>query len=244
MNVPFQRRVIPEMMDWPDADPAQMAKVLEDLARWNRLGWGTGLMWESVRGVVNEDRSKRDWTLLDVATGGGDIPRSLVRWARSKKLNLRVTATDFHPLTLQFARERCREFSEIRVKEANLLAMPYPEKSFDIVTCSQALHHFHSDDIVTGLRQMWRVARRAVIVSDLIRSAIGYVFVWTTIRLGGGGQYARFDGPASIRNGFKPREMDWFARQAGLCERRILRHRGLRFSMTWIKGDAQRKQSE
>jgi len=230
-----QRQVIPELMDQPDARPEELLEDLHDLQKLNRFGWGSGLVWECVNGVVRRFPSQKTWTLLDVATGSADIPRHLVDWARRKRIHLRVTATDIHPVTLAFAREQSRECPEIQFESADLLALPYAENSFDIVTCSQALHHFGSNDIVTALRQMGRIARRAVIVSDLVRSAWGYAFVWFLVHVTRASRFAKHDGPVSMKNGFKLREMDALARDAGLDGGHIFRHRGLRFAMTWMK---------
>ena len=35
--------------------------------------------------------------------------------------------------------------------------LPFPDRSFDVVTCWELLHHL--DDPVAALREMWRVAR-------------------------------------------------------------------------------------
>jgi 2-polyprenyl-3-methyl-5-hydroxy-6-metoxy-1,4-benzoquinol methylase len=222
-------------MDQPDAAREELIEDLQDLQRLNRFGWGTGLVWECVRSVVRQSPPQRDWTLLDLATGSADIPRHLVRWARRQGLDLRVTATDFHPVTLDFARRHSLDYPEIQFEPANLLSLPYDENRFDLVTCSQALHHLGSEDVVTALRQMARVARRAVVVSDLVRSGWGIALVWLVVRVGRAGRFARHDGPVSMRNGFKPRELDALATAAGLGGERRFRHRGLRVAMTWWK---------
>jgi SAM-dependent methyltransferase len=222
-------------MDRPDASPEELTRDLHDLARINLLGWGRRLVWECVSDLVHRHPEQTQWTLLDLATGGGDIPRALVRWSRNDGLDLHVTATDLHPFTLNFAREQSREYPEITFEAANLLALPYADASFDLVTCSQALHHFGKEEIITALGHMRRIARRAVIVSDLLRSKPGYVIVWLALRLGGAGRYVRHDGPVSIKNGFRPYEMSWLAGQAGLAGPCTYRHRGVRFSMTWAK---------
>lgn len=234
-NPPFQRLVIPELMDAHDASPEELAADLRDLMKINRLGWGTGLMRECFREVVRRGLSQPGWSVLDVATGAADVPRSLVRWGRAKGVRVEVTATDFHPVTLEFARNECRDYPEIRLEPANLLDLPYADHSFDVVTCALALHHFGVEDILRALRGMARVARRAVIVSDLVRSLPGLWFVWTAVHVGGGSKYVLHDAPASMKNGFKLHEMRWLARQAGMEGPLRFRHRLLRFSMTWLK---------
>jgi len=231
----FPRTVIPELMDQPDAPPEELIRDLHDLTKLNRFGLGRRLVWECVRDVIRSNPSQKSWTLLDVATGSADIPRHLVDWARRNHIDLRITATDLHPVTLDFARKQSREYPEITIEPANLLSLPYAANSFDLVTCSQALHHFGSEDIVIALREMSRIARRVIIISDLYRSKLGCAFVWLAVHLGGGSRFARHDGPASMRNGFKRWELDALAQEAGMQQGRKFRQRLLRLAMTWKK---------
>src|SRR5690349_21277743 len=109
-NSSFRRTVIPELMDQLNAQPEELIEDQNDLVKLNRFGWGAGLVWECVRNVMRSDPAKRDWTLLDIATGSADIPRYVVDWARRKGISLRVTATDLHPVTLNFAREQSHAY--------------------------------------------------------------------------------------------------------------------------------------
>ncbi|GAB4281667.1 MAG: class I SAM-dependent methyltransferase [Coriobacteriia bacterium] len=74
---------------------------------------------------------------LDVATGGGHVAVALAR------AGARVTALDVTPEmlaeTAAFAKS---EGVPIATVEAEAAALPFPDGSFDIVTCRIAAHHF------------------------------------------------------------------------------------------------------
>ena len=74
---------------------------------------------------------------LDVATGGGHVALSLAR------AGARVTACDLTPEMLEVARRHlaAQGFSATFV-EASADALPFPDESFDVVTCRIAAHHF------------------------------------------------------------------------------------------------------
>jgi SAM-dependent methyltransferase len=84
-------------------------------------------------------------TALDVATGGGHVARRL------REAGLEVVTLDAAP-GMQ---------PDVVAPAENL---PFAEGSFDVVACRVAAHHF--EDAGTAVREMARVARDLVLVSD------------------------------------------------------------------------------
>ena len=80
-------------------DPSQLAGNLDDLARFNRHGflWPSLQHWPPRSGPIR---------LLDVGTGGADIPRILLRRAAKEGVRLEVIATDIRPEIVTEARRR------------------------------------------------------------------------------------------------------------------------------------------
>lgn len=103
-------------------------------------------------------------------------------------------------------------------------ALPWPEGSFDVVTCCLALHHFGPIDAEQVLAEMWRVARRAVIVVDLVRSVPAYAGTWLATRTLARSRLTRHDGPLSVLRAYTYVEMETLARNAGLGNVRSFRH--------------------
>ncbi len=87
---------------------------------------------------------------LDLCCGTGDIARLLT--ARKAQ----VTGVDFSPRMLELARNRTpRDRTEYL--EADVLALPFPDRSFDIVTCAFGLRNL--TDFDAALDEMIRVLR-------------------------------------------------------------------------------------
>jgi 2-polyprenyl-3-methyl-5-hydroxy-6-metoxy-1,4-benzoquinol methylase len=95
----LQRRNRPELMDQPQIDERELATDLRNLAWINRLLGGIAVVRAHLpkRGELVPVR----WSVLDVATGGGDIPR----WIASRGLPVDLTAADLHPQMLRLARK-------------------------------------------------------------------------------------------------------------------------------------------
>ena len=114
-------------------------------------------------------RRGRSYRVLDLATGSGDIPRMLVRWARRQRISLSIDAVDSQPSTLEIARRASAGFPEINFIRAD--ARTYCDAmSYDLVCCSLALHHFSEQDALKVLRRACELSHDKVLVADLERS--------------------------------------------------------------------------
>lgn len=92
--------------------------------------------------------------VLDVATGTGDFALELA--ARAPGIS--VTGSDFVPQMLAIAREKgAARGLEVRWEEGDALRLPYPDSSFDAVTCAFGFRNFA--DYSAGLAELWRVLR-------------------------------------------------------------------------------------
>ena len=211
---------IEELLDAPVADFGLLARNLRDIRRINLLlGW-TRLAVAQVSLVVARQQLQT-FSLLDVASGSADIPRALARRARRQQLQAEIVATDVSEQVLAAARKNCADFPEIRLEPQDALALSYPNQSFDLVLCSLSLHHFSPEEAPRLLRELARVARRAVIVSDLQRSLLAYLGAWLLTHTFMPNRLTRHDAPASVRRAYTPGEVRALADQADLASATI-----------------------
>ena len=136
---------------------------------------------------------------------------------------------------LSIARAAVEGNSAIKLERIDARELPYPDASFDIVTCSLALHHFSDEDAMVVLRQMQRVARVALIVNDLRRSVIGYIAARAYGLLLTHNRLTRNDAPLSVLRSFTPAELTTLAQQAGIVPAIIERQPGWRLSLLSIR---------
>lgn len=205
---------IREMMDEPQVEPKVLRRSLRDLRLINGLlGW----RWMVVRTVARTVRRRglRSFSLLDVASGSGDMPLAVARWARRRGLAARIVVTDVNPEIVAAANAHLSGTPDATAEQQDALALTYPDGSFDVALCTLALHHFAPDDAVRVLRELGRVGRR-VLVFDLVRSRLAYVGAVVLTRLPGMGAMTGHDGPASVRRAYTAPELHDLARRAGL----------------------------
>jgi len=226
---PARRRPGAEVLDDPSCDAALRERSLSDVARANRLIGGTRAVLAELRALLPTLRSLgREATLLDVGTGLGDIPSEARALARRAGVSLRVVGLDGAET---LARASARRLDGALCADA--LQLPIAANAVDVVTCSQVLHHFATDDARLLLAEMHRVARVRCIVSDLRRSWVAAGGLWMVSFPLGFHPVSRSDGMLSVLKGFTASELAALVADA-TGQPPVVRHRlGWRLTASW-----------
>ena len=222
MLTPSRRRGV-EILDLPDVDPEVVKRSLADVARANALFGGTSSALDELANALKE--VPREATLLDVGTGLGDIPCRAREEARRNGVELTTIGLD-SAAELASASRPSVDFAVC----ADALRLPFADNSVDIVMCSQVLHHFVGTESAELLREMDRVARVRVIVSDIRRSWIAAAGLWLASFPLRFHAVSRHDGVVSVMRGFTPEELEDTVHEA--ISRRPVAHRRRAFRVT------------
>lgn len=206
-----------ELLDGP-LDPRTLAANLRDLARINRGLGGAGLSWRAVGPLLNERPTGEHLKLLDVGTGAADIPHALRRKTADRDPTLEIVATDVRPEIVSIARETAGPAPIFEVRLAPADHIDEQDGSFDVVHASLVMHHLEPPEAIELLREMARVASRAVIINELDRGQGWLIAAKLLTRLTTRNAYTRHDGPLSVRRAYRPNELTQLAARAGLVE--------------------------
>jgi ubiquinone/menaquinone biosynthesis C-methylase UbiE len=212
-----------ELLDGPLDDPAALAGNLRDLRRINRWLGGVALSITAVEAVAP---GAADLTLLDVGTGGADIPLALLRWAAGRRRRLTVVALDSRLEVLAAARRANPAVDRtpaMTLEVGEGTSLPHEDGSFDVTHASLVLHHLEPDEAVALLREMGRVARLGIVVNDLERTWAAWLGAWLLGHLLTRNRYTRRDAPLSVRRSYRRGEMTRLLRSAGLTPVRTAR---------------------
>lgn len=200
-------------MDLDGIDTDAMREALTRIGSFTRVFGG-------VRAVRRLLRSYPDASLLDV--GAGDV--SLLNQLRSESNGRPWVGVDSHRDVARVAARSAKTHLGVCVIRADGKALPFRDRSFDVVISMLTLHHLDDHGAVQLLSEMARVARRAVYVWDLERSAVALGgalalahTVWRRDPL------VRHDAPLSVRRAFTVAELGDRARDAGLGRVRVRR---------------------
>ncbi len=227
------RDLQPELMDDPALPAEEHRRALAGLARLNSFSNSVGVLWPSVKRLARE--LGRPIKILDVATGGGDVPLGLCARAKRAGVEVEVHACDISPVALETAAARTRAAgATVHYFPADALGEPLPT-GFDIVTCSLFLHHLSDDDAVVLLARLAAATECLVLVNDLSRSRWNLGLVWTATRLLTRSPVVHIDGPSSVLAAFTSSEAAVLALRAGLTGAIVETRFPCRWLLTWRK---------
>ncbi len=210
----MRRWIEPELLDGQIEDSPELHENLRDMARANRLLLSNRGVLRRVEAWAARVPAHLPITIIDVATGAGELPRAIAAWARDAGRCAHIVASDREQSIAAMARRESRGWP-IDVARHDALHMPFADASVDIVTCAFALHHFSPPAAAGLLREMARVARIGVIVTDLRRS---YAAHWGArlLAIGVRNRLSRHDGPLSVLRAYTPREVEAIMTEARL----------------------------
>ncbi|HTF89728.1 MAG TPA: methyltransferase [Planctomycetota bacterium] len=226
-----QRRLEPEAMDDPAVDPLLHRDALEKLGQFNFLAGCAGTVGAELARLGSRGTALR---VLDLATGGGDLPRRLMRRAAREGLPWTVDGADVSSNAVLHAREASAGLpAQQRPSffELNVLLDPMPV-GYDVLTCSLFLHHLSESDAIALLAKMRAAAKRAIIVQDLVRSPAALRLAWLATRLCSRNPLILEDGPASVAAAFTIDEVRELAKHADLDKARVHRRWPYRWVLT------------
>jgi SAM-dependent methyltransferase len=192
-----------EMLD--EGVPEQEAlESLADLRRVNRWLGTHRRLRKVTRPFLSSSPRPR---LLDVGCGSADI---LDRIRRSFPGPFLAVGVDIRMLHLRAAPP------SVRRVVADVHALPFPSEAFDVVLASHFLHHFDGPEAAAVLRRLYGLARRALIVDDIRRARVPYVFARSLFPWILRSRVSVADGALSIRRAFTAAELAAAFAEAGI----------------------------
>ncbi len=207
---------VDELLDGPLDDVPALVGNLRDLARVNRWLGGVRL---SALGLAALTPAGMPLTMVDVGTGSADIPVALIDRAHKAGQRFSVTAVEHRQGILDaalLARPRLAHIPDLALRVADGRSLPFSDRSFDVAHCSLVLHHLEPPAAVELLREMARVARRGIVVNDLVRGRVAWLGAWLLSHLATTNRFTRKDAPLSVRRAYSVAELTALMAAAGL----------------------------
>ncbi len=216
----MKRSTQKEMMDLPGQPKELLADDLHNLRIINCYLGSYRNVLRGLARLVGEQKLRR-FTLLDIGTGSGDIPTVIARWARRQQIAAQISGLELEAVTVEEAVKETRSFPEITIVRGDATAPPFGAGSFDFVLASQLLHHFKDEQIIALLRTWAKLARRAIIIADLVRHPIAYHGIRLLTHGFTGNMMTRTDAPLSVQRACTISEWSELLRRADVGTLRI-----------------------
>jgi SAM-dependent methyltransferase len=222
-----------ELLDAPDADPALVRRALRDIARANHWLGGRRALRHGLEAVLPREDRPPQCTLLDVGTGAGDLPRAATRWGARRGIVIRAVGVDRHRAAAAMANA-----GRVPTAQGCGTMLPFRDAhpasyGVDVVLLSQFLHHLDDASAVRVLAEAQRVARRGVIVADLLPSRAAALAFRLFGRALGMHPVTIADGVRSLARSRPPEALLTLARAAGAPAARAWRSPVARVTIAW-----------
>jgi 2-polyprenyl-3-methyl-5-hydroxy-6-metoxy-1,4-benzoquinol methylase len=229
-----ERRRMPELMDQPDLDVAEHERALRGLARINRFSRSDAILWPAIERLAHA-RGGALIRVLDVATGGGDVPIALAKRALRAGLAVEIEGCDVSPDAVCYARQRAEQSGlNLRFFDLDVLGAPIPS-GYDVITSSLFLHHLDEDGACAFLRRAAEATSGLLLVNDLVRGPAGYLLAWLGCRFLSRSPVVWYDGPVSVAGAFSLAEARNLAVSAGLDGVSLTPRWPCRFLLSWSR---------
>lgn len=206
------------MMDDPELALSTYAAVLHDLAQVNTVTLARrptlGFLERALGGA-------KQFRLLDVGFGDGDMLRAIARWAAKRGVDAELVGIDLNPRSETVARAATTDPMPIDWRTGD-----YADQSgepWDFIVSSLVAHHMTHSQLIGFLRFMETHAKRGWFVNDLHRHGFAYTGFPLLAWLMRWHPIVRHDGRLSIARSYRPAEWPAMLVKAHAPNARIFR---------------------
>lgn len=228
----FERELQPEVMDQPGLDPRSHGHALRALALINVLSRSADILDSPIRGLARR-LGGGPISILDLASGGGDVTIGLWRRLRRAGIAARIVGRDKSSTAVEIARQRAaRVGADVTFEIGDVLERNEGE-TFDVVVASLFMHHLDRSDAVRLLEHMQSTARHLALVNDLQRCRLGYALAVAVSHLVTRSRVVHVDGPRSVEGAFSMDEARRLAVDAGMEGAVVSPRWPCRFLLSW-----------
>ncbi len=192
-------------MDDPHGDRDKLIRTYRQFVWVNRLFSGWRRVYARYLAPVM-NREPREYTLLDIGFGGGDIPLLLHRIAVRHGHRLKITAIDADARAFDYVEKRTWPDTISFVRNSTT-ALRRAGDSFDFVISNNLMHHLDDASLRALADDAGVLADRLVLFNDIRRHPLAYAGFALSMRPFFWNSYLVEDGLTSIRRSYTADEL-------------------------------------
>ncbi|HVO64286.1 MAG TPA: methyltransferase domain-containing protein [Terriglobales bacterium] len=185
-----------ELLDSDAGSQQEISGSLADLWFINRAFGGVSSACALIEQIASK-ASLSKISLLDVASGPGQVPNEVKRKLQRSGIDLEISLLD---------RSRSHMNGSRKAVVGDASALPFQDESFDVVSSNLFVHHLMPEAMREFMSEALRVCRTAVVINDVIRNPLHLALVYAGLPLFRS-RLTWHDAPASVRQAYTPEEM-------------------------------------
>lgn len=205
-----------ELMDDPNVPEEALKDALSDISKVNRMLGGNMITIRAIEKLFKENPTKKQWTIVDMGCGDGEMLRLIADTCKKKHLELNLIGLDISSQSIEMAKTMSRDYTEISFIKKDVMKIDTHSFTCDIILCTLTMHHFTNEEILRFIKQFTLFTKVGIIINDLHRSRVAYVLYMLFSRIFIKSYVAKNDGLVSIASAFKKHELETFAKKLKL----------------------------
>lgn len=205
-----------EIMDDFALEGEILRDALDKIAKINQFLGGNKLTLQGIQSLIDKVDQNKEYTIVDIGCGNGDMLRALAEYASKNNLIFRLIGIDANQFTINHAKKLSKHYSNISYKCEDIFDKKFQNLKYDIVLCTLTLHHFKDDEIIKLISVFNENTSIGIVINDLQRSAIAYRLFQGLCFVFRLNNMSKKDGLVSILRGFKKAELENFSKELSL----------------------------
>jgi 2-polyprenyl-3-methyl-5-hydroxy-6-metoxy-1,4-benzoquinol methylase len=193
-----------------------LREALDKIASINQLLGGNKLTLQGVKKLMQYVTLDKEFTIVDVGCGNGDMLRNLADYADNNNMNFKLIGIDANQFTINHAEKLSKNYPNITYRCEDIFDSAFQNLKYDIVLCTLTLHHFKDNEISTLLQVFIKNSQIGIVINDLHRSALAYRLFQALCLVFRLNKMSKEDGLVSILRGFKKEELELFSKHLKL----------------------------
>jgi len=208
-----QRSYKKELLDEPFIEKELLFQNLKELEIINKHLGGHAVSLKGLRKIFTD--KVKQYTMIDIGCGGGDSMKAISKWATQNQINIEITGLDLKQDCIDFAKENCQGFSNLKFSCDDFRNAFSGENKIDMVHASLFCHHFTENELVEFVK-LCSKNKSIFLINDLERNPIAYFSIKWITGLFSKSILVKNDAPLSVLRGFKKPEWRSILKKAGI----------------------------
>lgn len=205
-----------ELMDDLESSGEVIDQTLRELETINRLLGGNYVTTNGIQKLIRGRKTEVKLVIADLGCGGGDIMKLIAAWASKRTLKVELIGFDANPNIIDYAKENCKEFTNIRFEVQDIFSEEFKQRKFDVICCTLFTHHFKDDQLISIFNQFKSQSTMGTVINDLHRHWFAYHAIKLLTRAFSKSPMVQYDAPLSVARAFRRKDLLKIVQKAGI----------------------------
>lgn len=215
LNFLNQRSLKEEIMDDFFCQGEVVDQTLHEIHQINAYLGGDHLSLQALKKLV-ERHPKKKYSIVDLGCGSGDTLKLFAKWGARHHKDFNLIGVDANEYITDYAKKNCKKYANIKFLTENIMNDNFRKERYDIAHASLFLHHLQEEEIVELFKQLLDQVEIGIVINDLHRHWISYLFTKHFITRWSKSEMVKYDSVLSVERSFIRSELEKYLKMADI----------------------------